>query len=623
MKKIIPILGILGACALLAFLILYAFQKAPGDAVLDVSGPEDASTIIPAPPTPFTRYETGSKSRLAVLLTVPDSSWLGLAHGLKSIGVPFIVTDDYRRALEHRVVLVYPIFSGGVMSSEALRAVLAHPRLGGVLIAQNAIAGGMGDVFGFENAVAGRNRLSVKFAERQPGGLLLSDVREQTIKLGNPNLAEEVLGTYGYTNPRETPLAEYDDGTAALTRRSFGTGKAYAVGLDLGDFILRCHNGRTDWLSSGYINIYAPACDVLLRWLRAMYLDAEPEAVTLGTVPGGRAFTLLMTHDIDAQKSVRNSLIYARLEQAYGFRASYFMQAKYVRDWNDNPLLTRRTAGFLAELAGLGMEIASHSVSHSTVFDTFPQGTGRERYPEYRPFVVDRKTAEDGTVLGELRVSKFLLEHFGKQPVVSFRPGNLRNPKILPQALQATGYHFSSTLTAGESLTHLPFQLNYDQTVRAEVPVFEFPISIEDTTPISLDELQGRAISLMDSLASYGGAGVILIHPNIVGAKLEFEKKLLEAAGNRAWTGSIREFGEWWAARDKVGVDVTAAGRRRTVRLEIPDEIENMTLFVPEDWALSAGESRASAEQTRAGLIVLKKASGKAELSFVISGEPE
>jgi hypothetical protein len=129
-----------------------------------------------------------------------------------------------------------------------------------------------------------------------------------------------------------------------------------------------------------------------MGWLRAVYRAAEPSAVTLGTVPEGRVFSLVMTHDIDAQNSLKNSITYAQYEKSRGVRATYFVQVKYIKDWNDIALIDRRTAGYLYELNSLGMEVASHSVCHSFVFETFPEGSGAERYPGYRPFVFNKMT---------------------------------------------------------------------------------------------------------------------------------------------------------------------------------------------------------------------------------------
>src|SRR5208282_5917668 len=92
----------------------------------------------------------------------------------------------------------------------------------------------------------------------------------------------------------------------------------------------------------------------------------------------------------------------------------------------------------LLKLQAMNMEIASHSVSHSPVFSKFPMGDGKEQYPNYTPFVQNRIKTFNGEILGELRVSKFLMEHFlpGLR-VDSFRPGHLENPFTLPEALMA------------------------------------------------------------------------------------------------------------------------------------------------------------------------------------------
>ena len=91
-------------------------------AAKDVQGPLDHSQFPAQHITSWKQFENGSDSRLAILLTDTGSSWIGLAHGLKAIGVPFIITDDYHRALTHKVVLVYPVISGAALSRAALGA---------------------------------------------------------------------------------------------------------------------------------------------------------------------------------------------------------------------------------------------------------------------------------------------------------------------------------------------------------------------------------------------------------------------------------------------------------------------------------------------------------------------
>src|SRR5690242_16983815 len=71
----------------------------------DVKGPDSKSVFPERSATGFEKYQGGTNSRLAVLVTDSNSSWLGIAHGLKSIGIPFMVTPDYQEALRHKVVL--------------------------------------------------------------------------------------------------------------------------------------------------------------------------------------------------------------------------------------------------------------------------------------------------------------------------------------------------------------------------------------------------------------------------------------------------------------------------------------------------------------------------------------
>lgn len=52
------------------------FHRFPG-----VAGLSHVTVVPPRVPASWTTYGQGSKSRMAILLTDPNSSWLGLAHG--------------------------------------------------------------------------------------------------------------------------------------------------------------------------------------------------------------------------------------------------------------------------------------------------------------------------------------------------------------------------------------------------------------------------------------------------------------------------------------------------------------------------------------------------------------
>jgi hypothetical protein len=108
---------------------------------------------------------------------------------------------------------------------------------------------------------------------------------------------------------------------------------------------------------------------------------------------------------------------------------------------------------------------------------------------------------------------------------------------------------------------------------------------------------------------------VVLIHPNITGHKLEFEKRLLKALRGRAWFGTLREFGAFWAARDQVSVDVARDGARLQVSLHAPLEVTGLGLHLPQGYRVTAA-SPALKYRDRAGHVVIARLSGDVRLTL-------
>lgn len=574
-----------------------------------VSGPNHVTVVPPQVPASWTTYAQGSKSRVAILLTDPDSAWLGLAHGLKSIGIPFRITRDVREALTHRVVLVYPMISGKVLSPEDLQALADFPNSGGTLIGVQVLGGGLNRVFGFRDAVASRDRYDLKLAAADPLLAEFTDPRERRLRIGIREKGLDVMGTYGYTGSAN-PLAVFDDGTAAVTQTLAGNGRAYGIGLDLGFLLLKGYNNRGEELVQTYDNQFDPTLDVWLRLLKSIYRTAQEGAVTVGTVPFGKSLSVMLTHDVDFTQSIKNAVDYAEYEKSQRLVGTYFIQVKYIRDYNDDIFFNDEGVRYLSRLAELGMELGSHTIAHSKVFNQFAMGTGREAYPSYAPFVKDRMTAVNASVLGELRVSKFLIDHFSGQEIVSFRPGELSNPFGLPQALLATGFRYSSTATANNSLTHLPYQLTYDRLSKSEVEIFEFPVTIEDEELPRMGDRLPQALEVARQISRYGGSVVVLIHPNILDHKLSFEKGFVEGVRPYAWFGSVREFGRWWAARNQVGIDVMHDTAGMQVTMTVPEPMAGLTIEVPKGWILAQAESSAKGITQRGGVVTFQELQG-------------
>ena len=583
----------------------------------NITGPVSQSTVAKAQIAEWQNYAHGDSSRLSILLTDTDSAWLGLVHGLKTIGVPFRITTQVDEALNHNVVLVYPLISGKVLTSNQLRQIADYARTGGNLIGVNVLGGGLQSIFGFKSVEASRRHHKLQLQNVHSITDELINEGFDTIRLSTEKIEDLSFGTHIYHAPKHPPLARYDDGTPGMVFNKFKTGHSYAIGFDIGFYLLKAYNRRMENVAETYANGFEASVDNTLRLIKAIYQRHEAQAVTLGTVPFNRSLSVILTHDIDYNRSLENALVYAQHEYENKTSGTHFIQTKYIQDWNDEIFFNEKNIGVLRQLQKLKVELASHSVSHSRIFHKFELGDGTERYPEYKPFVLDKKTTYNGSILGELRISKFLIEKFSPgNNVISFRPGYLSNPLALPQSLQATGYQYSSSVTANVSLSHLPFQLNYDRDNYSQVPIFEFPITVEDELPPKMGDRVNRAIDLAHKIRRYGGIFVVLIHPDIIGHKFEFQTRFVEAMKPYAWFGSLQQFGDWWSARDKINIDVKRTQTKYHVLLSIPERIKGLVLNVPANWRLLKSDSTDILARQEENYIVLDNVQGSIELVF-------
>ena len=203
-----------------------------------------------------------------------------------------------------------------------------------------------------------------------------------------------------------------------------------------------------------------------------------------------------------------------------------------------------------------------------------------------------------------------------KLTVKSFRPGHLENPEALPQALEATGYRYSSSTTANNALTHLPFRLNYNRRSIDETGIFEFPITIEDESPPLMGSRLPQALEIAEKIQRYGGLFVVLTHPNILDHKLDFTRGLVEKMKPSAWFGTLASFGQWWAARDRVSVDVETRGGIKTVTLKAPELIAGLSIEVPAGWRFAQDQPAKLAPVQSGQQLLLPAFQGELTLRF-------
>lgn len=613
-------IAICGAIGLAVIVYMLNGQETETLAFPTLNGPLE-STELPLSVPPRTSpevYFNESSSGIALLLQDSDASWLGIAHGLKSAGIPFRVVQSVELALEHDVILVYPSITGSNTSPDTLTALADHVRSGKTLIAFSVIGGGMPALFGFETTQERRDLITLSFDAAAFPADFFQDSTENTIRLAATKTPVPFPGA-SYHSLKHPAVATYDDGSAAITHNFYTAGErighAYAIGFDFGHFILRAQNNRFTGLADSYVNDYQPQLDTLMRFLVMAYTQGSPDAVQLLPTPFNREFTALITHDIDYTQSLLNTLTYADFESSQGIAATYFIQTKYVTDYNDSLFFTQDSQTILEALHDRGMEIASHSVAHSNEFSNMPLGTGTEKYPDYQPFVFNFDTVRDASIAGELRVSKFLLDSLTPQHIVSFRPGHLSMPSVLPEMLQATDYLYSSSITANSALTHLPYRSNFSRNYDTELDIFEFPVTIEDESGKLGDRLD-EAIVLANKIGKHGGVVNLLIHTDVLDHKLAFEKGFVAEFKDRAWFSTIAEFGDWWTVRDSAVIAVeTVDGQSKSVKITINGEIDGLSIRVPSNWTYTTG---LEGSQQQDDVIILGSFEGRAQLLFSV-----
>jgi hypothetical protein len=546
-----------------------------------LKGPDDHSVLAERNITSWRHYSTGTESRMAILLTDSTSSWLGLAHGLKTIGIPFTITMDYRKALMHRVVMVYPVVSGATLNANEVQELALHPTRGGTLIGVQVL-GALNEAFGFEESNPSKQHfgLRINYDEENILTKEFTDPKEQAISLGNPERFKETIGTYSYSKPVMAPLATYEDKSVSIAQRWYQNGRAFAFGFDIGYMILKGYNIRHEDWNRSPMNDFEPTVDVLLRLLKNIYLLGEPDAVFLPTVPYNKDLAVCITHNINFKKGMDDAISLATQEQHDNIRSTYFIQTRYIKDSRSPLFFSEGDFVKLRQLAALGVDIQSNSVSGSPSFDQFEQGTGNEVYPDYRPYVMAFDKTYNGSIFGELRISRFLLDYFiPGNNTVAFRSSFFYIPFSYPQSLLATGYRFSSSIPANQALTHFPFQMNYNRAYESELPAFEFPVTDNDEVPPFTMDRATNAITLAKKIARYGGCFIGQVHPTTKGIKVQ--KQFYNALKDISWFGTIRDFGLWWAARNEITIDVVHDGSGRTIVLTLPKRIEGLAVMLP------------------------------------------
>ena len=81
-----------------------------------------------------------------------------------------------------------------------------------------------------------------------------------------------------------------------------------------------------------------------------------------------------------------------------------------------------------------------------------------------------------------------------------------------------------------------------------------------------------------------------MIHTDVLDHKLEFERRFIAEFKERAWFGTVAQFGDWWAVRDSAIIQLeTVNADTRRLLITSDGEIDGLSIRLPQGWAYQEG----------------------------------
>jgi peptidoglycan/xylan/chitin deacetylase (PgdA/CDA1 family) len=495
-----------------------------------------------------------------------------VASDLEMLGIPYTTTSSVAQAVQAPIVVLAGTLTSTAFSASDRESLYSYVESGGVLFATHVQSSQFCPLFGISDFSSSRTNFGWRFvdASTDPALRYVNRPEERHIVFGDPKRHHQFNWTTEYHTSRATPLGIFPNGSAAFIRHDYGRGIAYSLGLSFSDSTLRMSLGQSYDAEQRWANAFAPSGDVIRLLLRAVYESNVHPFIQLHPIPDGLESALLLSHDIDARESFRNSLTFASLEQRYGVASTFFVTTKAFSDETDSGYYTPQNANYLRELFARGFDLGSHTVSHLKSFNRFPLGESGTRFASYRPLLRP-------SVFGELDVSKEMLERdIPGQLTISFRAGELSHPPQLIRALETAGYLVDSTRAAGSTLTNYAYRPLREAHLGSEVSsVIEIPVTLDDSmgflTSSNVESAVARWLEIIHANAENNNVTCLLIHPTDAVYKILAEERLLEACRQRAfWVGSVTAFGLFARARASVRLAWLSGENQIVVRLNQP-----------------------------------------------------
>jgi peptidoglycan/xylan/chitin deacetylase (PgdA/CDA1 family) len=503
---------------------------------------------------------------------------------LQTSGVPYIFTNDLNQLKKCSIIFLdFNIDKPEILSKQEKDFFYQFVSDGGVLIGNEILAthyGALKELFGYRGYRPSRMHKSFRVLKNQYDKYLNRE-EERYYSLSHISHAP-------YTNIIELgsakPLAIYEDNTTAISINAYGKGKAINLGISLFDLRYRNLVDQDFHANKQYINEFEPLSDFMILFLKGIYEATLNKSIFLHTAKDGNQATVIMTHDIDFDNSIRNIPKFTKVEDQLGFKATYNIQVKYITDYKDRAFFLPKNLHYLLDAQEDGHEIGSHTILHTKNFFVLPKGDCNESYPAYKPFSVsDFVDSGDPTACGEIKVSKELLLGAGIDDVVSFRSGELLFHPNLPELLENLGYRYSSCFSAEDVLSYFPYRYIKDYK-RLKVPskIWEIPLVLEDEFFPPMYFRISHALELFEKIYENGAVYTILIHPDLTWYKLKnldllFMREFYAKLPKDVWKATMKEVGDFWDRRDRVVFRYHIQEKMLTINISSSSDINGLS----------------------------------------------
>lgn len=203
--------------------------------------------------------------------------------------------------------------------------------------------------------------------------------------------------------------------------------------------------------------------------LRNIIREHIPHTIYKHTAPYNAHSAVMLTHYVDSRTGMDSMHFFSEYQQQNNVKAHYNITARYRNDiWMTDFYLGNQQR--VNQLKLEGHTIASHSVGHFPDFadkNTFPLGQLGNDTSNYKPYYNGTETL-NGSVLGELEVSRDLLENDINVNVRSFRARHLAYNDSLVRALELLDYDFNSTFSSNDVLSNFPYYVMKDRSFSSE-----------------------------------------------------------------------------------------------------------------------------------------------------------